>query len=106
MRDDEDAAFTLAFVGYASDAGAERAGAFEDGVLALLGDHGATLLYRGRRGVGEDPSLPLEVHLIRFPNRAALDGYIADDRRQALLRSYGEVFDVRHAVRLETLVGP
>lgn len=103
-----DGPFTLAFVGYADPAHADRASAFEDEVLALLPDHGARVLYRGRRTppapVG-GATLPHEVHLLWFPSRAALAAYMADERRQALLDRYGEVFTTKHAVEVDTLDG-
>jgi hypothetical protein len=101
---DKDAPFVLGFVGYADSATAQRAEAFEDQVLLLLGDHGARLLYRGRRALDEDEALPLEFHLIWFPHRRALDAYLADERRLALIREHGEVFRLKHAVRLESLI--
>jgi uncharacterized protein (DUF1330 family) len=94
---------TLAFVGYASDAMAGRAVAYEDEVLALLADHGAKLLYRGRRVAGQDEALPLEVHLLWFPHRDALESYLEDDRRQALLRKHGDVFTSKQSVQVETV---
>jgi hypothetical protein len=56
--------------------------AYEDDVLALLDDHGATLLQRVRSDGTDDQ--PLEVQILRFPSQAALDAYLADDRRTAL----------------------
>jgi uncharacterized protein (DUF1330 family) len=100
-----DQPFTLAFVGYAEAEQAERASAYEDEVLALLADHGARVVYRGRRRGAPDGAVPLEVHLIWFPDRGALDGYMADERRQALLAEYGEVFTTKHAFEIETLNG-
>ena len=103
--DADDQPFTIAFIGHADPAGAERASAYEDEVLVLLEDHGARLLYRGRRADGQDAALPLEVHLIRFPHRAAFDAYLADDRRLALRARYGEVFSTTQVVELETVTG-
>jgi hypothetical protein len=103
-----DGPFTLAFVGYADPAQASQASAFEDEALALLPDHGARVLYRGRRKVAEadgDAALPHEVHLLWFPSRAALAAYMADERRRALLDRYGEVFTAKHAVEVDTLDG-
>jgi hypothetical protein len=104
-----DEPFTLAFVGFATAEQAGRASAFEDAVLPLLADHGARLVYRGRRTAAGDAAAdaqqPLEVHLIWFPGRAALAGYMADERRQALLDEYGEVFTAKHAFEIDTLTG-
>ncbi|HUI49472.1 MAG TPA: hypothetical protein VL119_12290 [Acidimicrobiia bacterium] len=99
---DGDHSFLLGFVGYAEPAQAERASEYEDAVLALLTDHGARVAFRGRRVEGQDHVLPLEVHLLWFPGREAFDAYLADPRRVALLREYGEVFATKHAVELET----
>ena len=55
---------------------------YEDGVLALLPDHGATLVSRVRSD-GADGH-PLEVQLFKFPSQASLDAYLADPRRTAL----------------------
>jgi uncharacterized protein (DUF1330 family) len=101
---DPDAPFTLAFVGHADPEAGERASAYEDRVLPLLAEHGARLLYRGKRVAGQDPSLPLEVHLIRFPHRRALDAYLADPRRQTLIEEFGEVFTDKQVVELDPIV--
>ncbi len=55
---------------------------YEDRVLGLLPEHGATLLNRVRSS-GDDGH-PLEVQLIRFPSKAEFDAYLADERRVAL----------------------
>ena len=102
---DPDAPFTLAFVGHADPEVAERASAYEDRVLPLLADHGARLLYRGRRVAAQDPSLPLEVHLTWFPHRRALAAYMADPRRQALIDEFGEVFTTKQVVELDPYPG-
>lgn len=96
---------TLAFVGHTTPALADRAVAYEDAVLALLADHGARLVYRGRRKEGQDATLPFEVHLLWFPNRASFDAYLADDRRAELLRRFGEVFSSKQAVEMEAIFG-
>jgi hypothetical protein len=96
--------FTLVFVGYAEASTASRAAAFEDDVLPLLADHGARVLYRGRRVAGQDAALPLEVHVLWFPDRAAFGAYMADPRRQSLLDAYGDVFTVKHAVEMDGIV--
>ena len=105
MATDPAEPFTLVFVGYAGPESAARAAAYEDAVLPLLADHGARVAYRGRRVEGEDDALPLEVHLLSFPNRAAFDASIADDRRAVLLREFGDVFTVKHAVEMQTISG-
>lgn len=55
---------------------------YEDRVLELLADHGARTLQRARTdGTG---SAPLEIQILRFPSQAALNAYMADERRAAL----------------------
>jgi uncharacterized protein (DUF1330 family) len=98
-----DEAFTIAFVGFADAEHADAASAFEDEVLPLLADHGARVVYRGRRAAHEDAALPLEVHLLWFPHRRSFAAYLADERRQALLTRYGEVFTVKHAFEIDAL---
>lgn len=56
--------------------------AYEDRVLALVPAHGGTVLQRARSS-GEAEH-PLEVQFYRFPSEAALQAYLADDRRVAL----------------------
>jgi hypothetical protein len=105
MASDPGQPFTLAFVGHADPGTADRAAAYEDAVLALLGDHGARVQYRGRRARGADASLPFEVHLLWFPNQAAFDAYMADERRAALLAQFGDVFTSKQAVVMDTIAG-
>jgi hypothetical protein len=94
---------TLAFVGYADRTSATAATQFEDEVLALLSDHGAKVLFRGRRREGEPEALPLEVHVLWFPRRSALDAYLDDDRRRRLLERYGDVFARKEAVQVDVV---
>ena len=51
----------------------------------MLADHGGSVLYRARTtGPPTQPDQPLEVHLIELPSEAALERYLADERRTAL----------------------
>ncbi|MFC5501595.1 hypothetical protein ACFPJ4_04985 [Lysinimonas soli] len=56
--------------------------AYEDRVLALVPAHGGRVLQRARSS-GESGH-PLEVQFYSFPSEAALQAYLADDRRVAL----------------------
>jgi len=103
MTRDPSLPFTLAFVGHTTAASAGPAAAYEDAVLPLLTDYGARVVYRGRRVAGQDADLPFEVHLLWFPNRAALAGYLGDDRRAELLARFGEVFTQKQVVEMETI---
>jgi len=55
---------------------------YEDTVLELVADHGARVLHRVV-GDGADGH-PHEVQVYRFPDRAAMDAYVADPRRARL----------------------
>lgn len=92
---------TLAFVGYTTPERAEAAHAYEDEVLALLADHGAAVVQRARRRPGQDPALPVEVHVLRFPSRAALEAYLANPRRLAALDRHGETFTDKQVVEVD-----
>lgn len=56
--------------------------AYEDRVLALVPEHGGTVLQRAVSD-GAD-GRPHEVQLYRFAGQAGLDSYLADPRRTAL----------------------
>lgn len=97
---------TLAFIGRTGAGGAAQAARFEDVVLALLGNHGGELLFRGRRAAGEPESKPAEIHVIRFPDQMAMAAYLDDPQRLALLAEYGEVFTSKEVVALDPVTGP
>ncbi|MER5183486.1 DUF1330 domain-containing protein [Streptomyces sp. NPDC002896] len=61
---------------------AEALVAYEDKVLALLGEHGGRVLQRARTNGAE--GAPTEVQLIEFASQAGYDGFMADERRTAL----------------------
>jgi len=73
---------TLCVLLWSHDNHEEELAAYEDAVLALLPDHGATLVSRVRRSAPGDA--PLEVQIIELPDEAALEAYLADPRRTAL----------------------
>ena len=58
---------------------------------------------RRRARPGQDPSLLYEVHLIWYPDRDALNSYMEDPRRHALLAAFGDVFTSKQAVEVELL---
>jgi hypothetical protein len=95
--------FTIGFVGHTTAALSGRAAEYEDAVLALLADHGARIVYRGRRAPDQDAALPFELHLLWFPGRDAYDSYLADTRRVALLERFGDVFTSKQAVVLDEI---
>jgi hypothetical protein len=68
---------------WARPGAAEALAAYEDKVLALLGEHDGRLVQRARAD-GAD-GRPDEVQLIEFGSQAGYDGYMADARRTALV---------------------
>lgn len=56
--------------------------AYEDSVLALVGEHDGTVLRRARTDGAENR--PLEIQLFEWESQAAMDGFMADPRRTAL----------------------
>lgn len=56
--------------------------AYEDKVLALLGEHGGRVVQRARTAGTE--GAPTEVQLIEFSSRAGYDSFMTDERRTAL----------------------
>ncbi len=61
---------------------ADALAAYEDKVLALVPEHGGSVLQRARSD-GADGQ-PLEVQVLEFPSAAALSDYMSDDRRLSL----------------------
>jgi 2-polyprenyl-3-methyl-5-hydroxy-6-metoxy-1,4-benzoquinol methylase/uncharacterized protein (DUF1330 family) len=55
---------------------------YEDAVIMLLGDHGATILQRAFSEGSEGH--PHEVQIYAFPDQRALDAFLSDPRREAL----------------------
>jgi uncharacterized protein (DUF1330 family) len=73
---------TLCVLLWAHEGHEEGLIAYEDRVLELLREHGASLLQRARTdGSG---GAPLEVQILEFPSEAALSAYLGDERRAAL----------------------
>jgi uncharacterized protein (DUF1330 family) len=56
--------------------------AYEDAVLALVSEHGGTVLQRARSDGAEDR--PLEIQLYEWASQAAMDSFMSDPRRTAL----------------------
>lgn len=61
---------------------AEELIAYEDSVLAWVGEHGGTVLQRARSDGAEDR--PLEIQLFEWGSQSAMDGFMSDPRRTAL----------------------
>jgi hypothetical protein len=66
--------------------------AYEDRVLPLLAEHGATLERRLRTADGT-----MEVHVVRLPSQAAVEAFMGDPRRdehRPLLEASGATMEV------------
>jgi uncharacterized protein (DUF1330 family) len=73
--------------------------AYEDRVLRIVPEHGGRILQRAR-GSGTDGQ-PLEVQLLEFPSAQALDGFMADDRRQALAAERDQVISKTEVIEVQ-----
>lgn len=58
--------------------------AYEDSVLAFVNEHGGTVLQRARRS-DDAQDRPLEIQLFEWPSQAAVDAFMSDRRRTALV---------------------
>ncbi|MDX6275922.1 MAG: hypothetical protein QOJ72_50 [Nocardioidaceae bacterium] len=72
---------TLCVLLWATPGNEEALSAYEDEVLALLGDHGARVIQRVRNVQAGDG--PYEVQVIELPGEQALDEFMTDPRRVA-----------------------
>jgi hypothetical protein len=88
-----DGALTLCALVWAVPGRRDELRAYEDEVLALLPDHGGSVLARHHRTIDPiDPVDPVdetndepdEVHLLVLPSHAALEAFRRDPRRRAL----------------------
>jgi hypothetical protein len=67
---------------WAHDGQVDALRAYEAAVIPLIGEHGGELLQRlACDGIGEQPH---EINVFQFPDRAALEAYMSDPRREAL----------------------
>ena len=75
---------TLCVLLWAHEGREAAVGDYEDRVLTLLADHGGQVIQRARTTGGDGDGEPAEVQILRFPSRAALEGFMGDSRRTAL----------------------
>jgi uncharacterized protein (DUF1330 family) len=75
-------ALTLCVMLWATDGRIEDMKDYEDKVLALIADHGGSVVNRLRNIGGDDG--PTEIHVLEFPSEKLLNDYMEDDRRLAL----------------------
>lgn len=66
---------------WAHDGAAQALHAYEDKVLQLIEEHGGEVV---QRALADTAGQPDEVQLFRFPDQAALDGYLNDERRTSM----------------------
>jgi uncharacterized protein (DUF1330 family) len=67
---------------WARPGAAKALAAYEDKVLALLGEHGGRVLRRARADGVE--GRPDEIQLIEFASQCGFEAFLADERRTAL----------------------
>ena len=73
---------TLCALMWAHDGQVDALHAYEAAVIPLISEHGGQLLQRlAADGLGEQPH---EINIFRFPDRAALEAYMTDPKREAL----------------------
>ncbi|GAB3574255.1 hypothetical protein GCM10027406_04050 [Leifsonia lichenia] len=100
-------ALQLCVLLWATDGNDDALTHYEDTVLALVPKHGGHVVSRVRRverdGDG-DGEAPLEVQVIRLPDDAALQSYLADPERVALADVHRTVIARTDLIRVETLV--
>jgi len=90
----DDGPITLVLVARVPASGVADFQAYENAVLPLLAEHGGVLERRLRGG-----DATVEIHVIRFPDAAALDRYRQDPRRAAqaaLLERSGASMELLH----------
>ena len=75
--------------------------AYEDDVLALLTDHGGRVLQRVRPTGGRDE--PTEVQLIQFPEEAAFDAFMVDERRAAMADRRDDAIERTEVLRVNVV---
>jgi hypothetical protein len=75
--------------------------AYEDTVLALIPEHGGTVVSRFRNAGDEGA---YEVQVITLPDEAALASYLADPRRVALTNAHRSSIARTDVLRVTTVV--
>ena len=78
--------------------------AYEDQVLDLVPGHGGRVVQRARAS-GTDGQ-PLEIQLLEFPSVAALDAYMADDRRTSLAAERDRVIGRTDVIQVRLVADP
>ena len=75
--------------------------AYEDRVLAMAPDHRGRVLQRVRSS-GADGQ-PLEIQLLEFASAQALDGFMADPRRQSLASERERVISKTEVINVQVM---
>ncbi len=78
--------------------------AYEDLVLPMLERHGGHMLHRVRRADGGND--PYEVHLIDFPDDAAVAAYLDDPERLALSAMRDDAVLATRIIRVDPIPLP
>ena len=77
---------------------------YEDQVLSLIPGHGGRVVQRARGG--GTGGQPLEIQLLEFPSAAALDAYMADDRRTSLAAERDRVIARTEVIQVQLVPDP
>ena len=77
---------------------------YEDRVLSLVPGHGGRVVQRARGG--GTGGQPLEIQLLEFPSAAALDAYMADDRRTSLAAERDRVIARTEVIQVQLIPDP
>ena len=64
--------------------GRDRFERFESGAASIMSRYGGKIVHRIAFVAPRDPSVPDELHVVAFPDRAAFDRYRSDPDLQAL----------------------
>lgn len=80
--------------------------AYERRAARVLARHGGRIERAFRPlDAAEDPTLPFEIHLVRFPNQAALVAWQADPERAALQEERERLIARTTVIALRTVTG-
>jgi len=77
---------------------------YEDQVLSLVPGHGGRVVQRARGG--GTGGQPVEIQLLEFPSAAALDAYMADDRRTSLAAERDRVVARTEVIQVQLVPHP
>ena len=88
-----------------SNPGTENAlTAYEDKVLGFASEYGGRVIQRARNIGTDDHAVenqPLEIQILRFPSKRAMEQFMADERRQALAEERDRVIAMTEVIEVQ-----